>query len=241
MTTTNALTTPSALEGDHVKGFVSSYGKCWEHYEAYMQDPDHTHQGFIAACKAEAAQQGIEIQLPAPKTFANRTTRLIKAGAIPERTMSDNPEAVKSRKRREKGSNSRIGKMTPTTNPLPANPYDRNDHQVSVPVQCSNTKHLLSRDVPAVQPNVGICCNGRAEAVEALGTDHEGANDAKRTYVEICQLLDQACSKLYELENYPIDDSVWASVRGHINACAAVADCHRVSEDVLPLRNITND
>lgn len=116
-----------------------------------------------------------------------------------------------------------------------------NDQQVSAPVQRSNTEHLLSRDIPAVQSNVDIYCGGRAEAVEALGTNHEGTNDAKRTYTEICRLLDQACSKLYDLEAYPIDDSVWASVRGHINACAAVADCHRVSEDVLPLRNITDD
>ena len=109
------------------------------------------------------------------------------------------------------------------------------------PVQHSNTEHLLSRDVPAVQPNVGSYCDGRAAATEALETNHESSNDAERTYTEICQLLNQARKKIYEIEKYEIGPDVWASIRAYIGGCSDVANCHRFSEDVLPLRNITND
>ena len=124
-----ALIASASTGADHVKGFVTSYAKCWEHYEAYMQNPDHTYQGFIDACKAEAAEQGIEIKLPAPTTFRNRTAKLKQAGVIPERTVSNNPEAVKKRKQREKGTNAQIGQMSPdqSTTPTPANTNDEQD------------------------------------------------------------------------------------------------------------------
>ncbi len=116
----NELTTSTAQEGEHIKAFVSSYATCWEHYEAYMQNPDNTHQGFISACKKEAETQGISINLPASKTFSNRTTRMLKAGDIPERTVSAKPEAVRQRKHRSSVTNSRLGKMSQTSNPTPA-------------------------------------------------------------------------------------------------------------------------
>lgn len=235
----DAPTTSSALEGAHVKGFVSSYAKCWEHFEAYMQNPDNTYQGFTEACRKEAAEQGIDIKLPAPTTFRNRIAKLTQAEVIPERTVSDKPSAVSMRKQRAISQMPKSGKCEQTANPPIS--HQTNDQQVSAPVQRSNTEHLLSRDIPAVQSNVGIYCGGRAEAVEALGTNHEGTNDAERTYSEICQLLNQARKKIYELEKYSVGPDVWASVRGHIGGCSDVANCHRLSEDVLPLRNITND
>ena len=139
----NVVTTSSALEGDqvHVRGFVTSFAKCWVHFVAYMQNPDNTYKGFIKACKEDAAQQGIEIQLPAPRTFENRTAKLKQAGEIPPRTQSDNPEAVKKRKQREKGTNPQIGEMSPSPEPAPI-------VQAQAPQQELNTIEFSS----AIQP-----------------------------------------------------------------------------------------
>ena len=167
----NELSTSSALEGDHVKGFVTSYAKCWEHYEAYMQNPDHTYQGFIAACEAEAAEQGIEIKLPAPKTFANRMTKLLKAGDIPERTVSDKPEAVRQRKHRASVTNSQIGKMShvpPTTYKHDFNPVQ--DTTVLEP-------RVLDADV--------VEDSQEWESVVSMGTE------ADRDYQECLELFQQ--------------------------------------------------
>lgn len=132
-------------------------------------------------------------------------------------------------------------RATPVENSTPTSTTTTvftNDQQF---VQRSNTEHLLVRDIPTVQSEVGSYSVGRTEAVEAVGTNHESSLDAERLYSRICRKLDEACADIYKLEAYAIDPSIWASVRGHIHACATVANCHRVSEDVLPLRNITND
>ena len=84
----------------HVKGFVTSYAKCWEHYEGYMQDPSNTIQGFIEECQDEADEQGVDIKLPAISTFKNKTAKLKQAGVIPERLKSDKASAVSMRKQR---------------------------------------------------------------------------------------------------------------------------------------------
>ena len=107
----NDLSTSSA-SNVHVINFVTSYAKCWEEYEAYMQNPDHTYKGFIAACKAEAKARSYEIKLPADRTFENRTAKLKQAGLIPERTVSDKPDAVRQRKHRASVTNPRIGEMS---------------------------------------------------------------------------------------------------------------------------------
>lgn len=110
----NAISTitSSALEGDHVKGFVTSYAKCWEHYEGYMQDPSNTIQSFIEECQEEAEEQGLDLHLPALKTFKNKTAKLKQAGVIPERLKSDNPEAVRQRKHRASVTKAQIGPMS---------------------------------------------------------------------------------------------------------------------------------
>ncbi len=53
---------------------------------------------------------------------------------------------------------------------------------------------------------------------------------AEQTYTEACQLLNAARKALYQLEKYPVDESVWASIRGHIGGCSDVARCHMPQE-----------
>ena len=77
-----------------------------------MQDPDNSYTSFIAECKAEAEARGYEIKLPAVKTFQNRTTKLIQAERIPERTVSDTYDATRMRKKRATEQNPDPGKCS---------------------------------------------------------------------------------------------------------------------------------
>ncbi len=159
--TTNAPTTTSALEGEHIKGFVSSYAKCWEHFEAYMQNPDNTYQGFIDACLKEAQKQGIELPLPAAGTFKNKTTKLVKASLIPVRKIppvSDNPEAVRQRKHRASVTAAQSVPMSQTANPTPANSNDQQQVRLlqSPDDSCSVVEPEIVTDLQMGGPEVDI-------------------------------------------------------------------------------------
>tara|TARA_R100000951_G_scaffold85127_1_gene72833 strand:- start:2188 stop:2892 length:705 start_codon:yes stop_codon:yes gene_type:complete len=231
ITTTDAPTTSSALEGElrsleeldnAVVGHFLDLNQCLIEYR------QHGLSG--TAIGKRVRELGADI--------SDRSVRRRLQDFKMPKPVSDHPKAVAARRQRA-AANGQIGQMQPTANPPIS--HQSHDQQVSAPVQHSNTEHLLSRDIPAVQSNVDIYCDGRAAATEALGTNHESSNDAERTYSEICQLLSQARKKIYELEKYSVGPDVWASVRGYIGGCSDVANCHRFSEDVLPLRNITND
>lgn len=186
-----------------VKGFVTSYAKCWDYYQDYMLDPNNTYKGFKAACEQEAKAQGIEIQLPADKTFLNRTTKLVKAGDIPERTQSDNPKAVQKRKERERAAatNSQIGKMSQPTQPAPV---PEGTTVSNTPPYLENNDYCESTRIPSLE-------------CEVVGDDDyytNGDDDYKRV-LELLESVKDITGR------YLTKNSQWSDLQWHSISCLA--------------------
>lgn len=174
----------------HVKGFVTSYAKCWEHYEGYMQDPSNTIQGFIEECQDEADEQGVDIKLPAISTFKNKTAKLKQAGVIPERLKSDKASAVSMRKQRATSQRPKSGQCeqpddsqsSPLITPEIVEPH--------VPdVESSYASTSISGGVSNVQSEMDSFSDRYDKDAVPLDTTDDGRADAD--HAEVNRLLSE--------------------------------------------------
>ena len=170
----------------HVKGFVTSYAKCWEHYQGYMQDPSNTIQGFIEECQEEAELQGLDLHLPALKTFKNKTAKLKQAGVIPERLKSDKASAVSMRKQRATSQRPKSGQCeqpddssSPLTHPEVLN--------YVTDVQPGNTSTSISGGVSNVQSTMDTNSDRCDKDAVPMGTSND--RRAAEDHAEVNRLI----------------------------------------------------
>lgn len=164
--TSATLTTPN----EHVRSFITSYAKCWDHFEAYMQDPSHSWRGFIEECRQEAKSQGLEdLKLPAQRTFENRTAKLKQSGAIPERLKSSTPDAVRMRNKRATEQSPKSGECSTTIHRVdsPRSSEEDTFNEFLAPNQGS-TRHAPAVGYEYIQSARPDACPVLLECVESL-------------------------------------------------------------------------
>ena len=118
-------------------------------------------------------------------------SQLLKEGPfkyLQEKPKSDNKEAIKSRKRREKGSNSHTEKTTPTDDPSSPSITTAIDDYVTN-AQSSDTKLSFCEVVPDAQSKMGTSYHGRSKGAVSMGTTNNGTADEE--YDEVIELIDR--------------------------------------------------
>lgn len=217
---TNDITTSTAQA--HVKGFVTSYAKCWEHYQGYMQDPSKTIEGFRQECQEEADEQGVDIKLPAIRTFENRTAKLKQAGVIPARLKSDTRDAVRMRNKRENEQSPKSGKCSPTDESqsstthlspgksdespfIECNSYSPSTQSVvdEPSLQQGSRGVSFSEEVRSTQPEMDTDCPQSSDELVSMGTEASRIADAD--YEELKRLV--RCIEAIHSRNLTTDGS----------------------------------